>query len=133
MPSSAGCSSPPGSSPGAGSDTVLWYHTGIAPVPSAADASWHIDALRASIRWLLVRDPSGEHEPAAFLSTDLDAQPATILGWFVSRWRVETTFQEARAHLGVETQRQGSDLAVPRVKPVGRLCAQLQRCSGCSR
>jgi len=97
--------------------TALWYHTGIAPVPSAADASWHIDALRASIRWVLVRDPSGAHEPAAFLSTDLDAQPATILGWFVSRWRVETTFQEVRAHLGVETQRQWSDLAILRTTP----------------
>src|SRR4029077_2497466 len=98
--------------------TALWYHAGIAPVP---------------IRWVLVRDPSGEHEPAAFLSTDLDAQPATILGWFVSRWRVETTFQEVRAHLGVETQRQWSDLAIPRVKPVGRLCAPARRCSGYSR
>jgi hypothetical protein len=82
--------------------TALWYHTGIAPVP---------------IRWVLVRDPSGEHEPAAFLSTDLEAQPATILGWFVSRWRVETTFQEVRAHLGVETQRQWSDLAILRTTP----------------
>jgi hypothetical protein len=82
--------------------TALWYHAGIAPVP---------------IRWVLVRDLSGEHEPAAFLSTDLDAQPATILGWFVSRWRVETTFQEVRAHLGVETQRQWSDLAVLRTTP----------------
>ena len=82
--------------------TALWYHTGIAPVP---------------IRWVLVRDPSGEHEPAAFLSTDLDAQPATILGWFVSRWRLETTFQEVRAHLGVETQRQWSDLAILRTTP----------------
>jgi hypothetical protein len=85
--------------------TALWYHIGIAPVPNAADASWHIDALQASIRWVLVRDPSGEREPAAFLGTDLDAQPATILGWFVSRWRVETTFEEVRAHLGVETQK----------------------------
>ena len=82
--------------------TALWYHAGIVPVP---------------IRWVLVRDPSGEHEPAAFLSTDLDAQPATILGWFVSRWRVETTFQEVRAHLGVETQRQWSDLAILRTTP----------------
>jgi hypothetical protein len=81
--------------------TALWYHTGIAPVP---------------IRWVLVRDPSGEHAPAAFLSTDLDAQPATILGRFVSRWRVETTFQEVRAHL-VETQRQWSDLAILRTTP----------------
>ena len=94
MPSSAGCSSPPASHFGA--------RAGIAPVP---------------IRWVLVRDPSGEHEPAAFLSTDLDAQPATILGWFVSRWRLETTFQEVRAHLGVETQRQWSDLAILRTTP----------------
>ena len=44
-------------------------------------------------------------------------QPAAILGWFVSRWRVETTFQEVRAHLGVETQRQWSDLAILRTTP----------------
>jgi hypothetical protein len=35
----------------------------------------------------------------------------------VSRWRVETTFQEVRAHLGVETQRQWSDLAILRTTP----------------
>ena len=82
--------------------TALWYKAGIPPVP---------------IRWVLVRDPHGEHEPAAFLSTDLDATPAMILGWFVSRWRVETTFQEVRTHLGVETQRQWSDLAILRTTP----------------
>ncbi len=82
--------------------TAVWSHAGIPPVP---------------IRWVLVRDPTGEHEPAAFLSTDLDATPAMILGWFVSRWRVETTFQEVRTHLGVETQRQWSDLAILRTTP----------------
>jgi hypothetical protein len=82
--------------------TALWYRSGIPPVP---------------IRWVLVRDPTGEHEPSAFLSTDLDVTPPTILGWFVSRWRVETTFQEVRAHLGVETQRQWSDLAILRTTP----------------
>jgi hypothetical protein len=82
--------------------TAVWYHSGLPPVP---------------IRWVLVRDPLGEHEPQAFLSTDLDAAPETILQWFVSRWRVETTFQEARAHLGVETQRQWSDLAILRTTP----------------
>ena len=82
--------------------TALWYKAGAAPVP---------------IRWVLVRDPTGEHEPAAFLSTDLKATPAMILGWFVSRWRVETTFQEVRTHLGVETQRQWSDLAILRTTP----------------
>jgi hypothetical protein len=83
--------------------TAVWYNAGQPPVP---------------IRWVLVRDPLGEHEPSAFLSTDLDASPAMILGWFVLRWRVETTFQEVRAHLGVETQRQWSDLAILRTTPV---------------
>ncbi len=66
---------------------------------------------------VLVRDPAGEREPQAFLSTDLTARPEQILGWFVSRWRMETTFQEARTHLGVETQRQWSDLAILRTTP----------------
>ena len=83
--------------------TAVWYHSGTPPVP---------------IRWVLVRDPLGQHDPQAFLSTDLAAPPETILQWFVSRWRVETTFQEARAHLGVETQRQWSDLAILRTTPV---------------
>ena len=84
------------------SDTAVWYHSGLPPAP---------------IRWVLVRDPAGEREPQAFLSTDLAATPEQVLQWFVMRWRMETTFQEARAHLGVETQRQWSDLAILRTTP----------------
>jgi hypothetical protein len=82
--------------------TAIWYHAGLPPVP---------------IRWVLVRDPSGIRKPQAFLCTDLDATPAVILGWFVYRWSIETTFQETREHLGVETQRQWSDLAIARTTP----------------
>jgi hypothetical protein len=39
------------------------------------------------------------------------------VGWFVRRWRVEVTFQEARSHLGIETQRQWSDKAIARTTP----------------
>jgi DDE superfamily endonuclease len=85
------------------SGTALWYRGGVPPVP---------------IRWLLVRDPKGELEPQAFLATDLDASPRDILAWFVSRWQVEVTFEEVRAHLGVETQRQWSDKAILRTTPV---------------
>ena len=84
------------------SDTAVWYHTGLPPVP---------------IRWVLVRDPQGQFEPQALLCTDLAAEPAQILAWFVLRWRLEVTFEEARRHLGVETQRQWSDLAVLRTTP----------------
>ena len=41
-----------------------------------------------------------------------------ILEWFVLRWQLEVTFQEVRAHLGVETQRQWSDQAIARTTPI---------------
>ncbi len=63
------------------------------------------------LRWVLVRDPMGEFRLQMFLCMDQDAATADILAWFVRRWAVEGTFGEARRHLGVETQRQWSDLA----------------------
>ena len=69
------------------------------------------------IHWLLVRDPRSELAPQAVRCTDLDAAPVDILQWFVSRWQLEVSFQESRAHLGVETQRQRSDLAIMRTTP----------------
>jgi hypothetical protein len=85
------------------SGTAVWHHNGMPLAP---------------IRWVLVRDPFGERDPQAFLSTDLDASPLDILRWFVRRWTTETTFEEVRRHLGVETQRQWSDLAILRTTPV---------------
>lgn len=82
--------------------TCVWYHTGKPAVP---------------IRWVLIRDPEGEFETQALLCTKLDATPEQILGWFVRRWAMEVTFEEARAHLGIETQRQWSDAAIARTTP----------------
>jgi hypothetical protein len=52
----------------------------------------------AAIRCVLVRYPSSQRDPQAFLCTALDLEPAAILKRFVSRWRIETTIQEAREH-----------------------------------
>src|SRR5205085_1502756 len=60
---------------------------------ASGTALWHHPGTRVPIRWVLVRDPSGEKEPQAFLCTDLDADPVDVLRWFVRRWRVETTFE----------------------------------------
>ena len=84
------------------SDTAVWYHTGLPTVP---------------IRWVLVKDPTRQLEPQAFLCTDLEATAEQIVLWFRQRWQVEVTFEEVRAHLGVETQRQWSDLAILRTTP----------------
>ena len=53
-----------------------------------------------------------EELPMAVFSTDLDLSAESILARFVLRWNVEVTFEETRRHLGVETQRQWSDLAI---------------------
>jgi hypothetical protein len=84
------------------SQTAVWYHHGKAPLP---------------LRWVLLRDPQGEYSPMAVLSTTLSYAPAQIAQWYIQRWQVEVTFEEARAHLGLETQRQWSDKAIARTTP----------------
>lgn len=69
------------------------------------------------IRWVLVRDPLGKLKPQALLSTNQENSPTQILEWFVRRWQIEVTFEQVRAHLGMETQRQWSDLATARTTP----------------
>src|SRR5262245_39171947 len=82
--------------------TAVWYHSGLPVVP---------------VRWVLIRDGQGKFEPQALLCTALSLSPQQIVEWFVLRWQLEVTFEEARAHLGVETQRQWSDLAIVRTTP----------------
>ncbi len=50
--------------------------------------------------------------------TDPAVAPAQILAWFIQRWQLEVTFEEARRHLGFETQRQWSEAAILRTTPV---------------
>ena len=83
--------------------TAVWYSPGQRPV---------------HVRWVVVRDPQGRYEPQALLSTDLSLAPEQIAGAYVRRWSMETTFQEARRHLGVEGQRQWNDQAIARSTPV---------------
>jgi len=50
-------------------------------------------------------------------STNLEHTPEQRLPWFVRRWTIEVTWEEARAHLGLETQRQCNDRAMARTTP----------------
>ena len=85
------------------SGTAVWYHSGLPPVP---------------IRWLLVKQPNGQFPPQALLSTDQTITPQQMRTFFIQRWTVETTFEEVRAHLGMETQRQWNDQAIVRSTPL---------------
>ena len=83
-------------------DTAVWYHAGKPPV---------------RLRWVLMRDPHKRFEPQALLSTNFDYTPEQILTWFIRRWTMEVTLEEARAHLGLETQRQWKARAMARTTP----------------
>jgi DDE superfamily endonuclease len=85
------------------SHTALWYTPGTPPV---------------DIRDVLVGDPTGTLRLEAFCCPALQATPEPILPWVVRRWSVEVTCEEARAHLGLETQRQWSDHAIARTTPL---------------
>ena len=85
------------------SQTAVWYHAGLPVVP---------------LRWVLIRDPLGRFEPQALLCTQPDMAPLEIVQFFVQRWQLEVTFEEMRRHLGMETQRQWSALAIARTTPV---------------
>lgn len=82
--------------------SALWYRGGKPPV---------------AVRWVLVRDPVGNRPARAYVWTDPTWRAATLLTAGQGRWTLEVTFEESRAHLGVETQRQWSDLAIARSTP----------------
>ena len=67
---------------------------------------------------MLIRDPHGAFATQALLCTDLAADPAQVVAWFVQRGQLEVTFEEARRHLGLETQRQWPEAAIRRTTPV---------------
>lgn len=83
--------------------TALWYRFGCQPLP---------------LRWVRVRDPKGRGETRAYFSTVLEDTPQVVLQTFIDRWTIEVTFEECRAHLGLETQRQWSDKAIGCATPL---------------
>lgn len=85
------------------SGTALWYRAGKPIVP---------------LKWVLIKDPEGKFDPIAIACTNLKLTTKQIIKFFVQRWQVEVTFEEVRAHLGVETQRQWSDKSIARTTPV---------------
>lgn len=80
----------------------LWHTPGQDPVP---------------IRWVLVRCPQDSFKPRAFCCSDTTTTPGQIILWASLRWNIEVTFEELRAQLGFETQRQWSVRAIERTTP----------------
>lgn len=82
--------------------TGHWYKSGKGLVP---------------LRWVFVRDGTGTHRDEYFYTTDPSLTPAQVITLYTGRWNIETTFQEARAHLGLETTRGWCRSTVRRAAP----------------
>ena len=100
--------------------TLAWYDGQTRTMEMATGTAWwfHYGKPAVPIRWVLVRDPAGQYDTIALLCTDDQRDAQWIVECFVKRWQVEVTLEEARRHLGVESQRQWSDLAIARTTPI---------------
>jgi len=100
--------------------TLRWYGGGYALRQLVTGtAVWDVDGYPPlPLRWVLVIDPTGQQPPAPLFSTNLLLEADEIVELFVSRWSLEVTFEEARAHLGFQSQRQWSKAATTRTTPV---------------
>lgn len=83
-------------------ESAVWEHSGKPP---------------RRLRWGLIRAPHTCVEPQALWSTHRDQTPEQILTWFIRRWTIEVTREEARAPLGLETPRQWNAPAMARTTP----------------
>lgn len=99
---------------------VLWYGGATKAIEylSGCDLMYKVGRKTVPIRWVLVKDPEGKLLPVPLFSTNTSHKPAFIIETFVLRFSIEVLFEESRAHLGVETQRQWSDKAILRTTPL---------------
>lgn len=79
-----------------------WYKSGKGVVP---------------VLWVFVRDLGGTHRDEYFFTTDLSMSAQAVIELYGARWNIETTFQEMRAHLGLESTRGWSRQTVLRMAP----------------
>lgn len=98
---------------------VAWYG-GRTRQLSVVTAAAHWYCRRAGVvpvRWLFVRDHNGRRRDEYFFTTDPAMTPQEIVEAFTGRWCIETTFQEMRSYLGLESTRGRSEKTILRLAP----------------
>jgi hypothetical protein len=69
------------------------------------------------VRWVSVHDCTGTHRDEYFFTTDLTLSPQQIVEGYTQRWSIETTFQECREYLKLESTKCYSQSSVLRLIP----------------
>lgn len=98
---------------------VAWYGGGHRDVEVVTGTGhWYKSGQGlVEVRWVFVHDLTGSHRDEYFLTTDVAMTAAEVIETYVGRWNEETTFQEMRSYLGLETTRGWKEKTVLRVAP----------------
>jgi hypothetical protein len=99
--------------------TVVWYGGGTRRVEAATGVGhWYKGGHGlVPIRWVFVHDATGTHRDEYLFTTDGRMTADTVIGHYCGRWNIETTFEEARSALGLETTRGRCKSTVLRAGP----------------
>jgi DDE superfamily endonuclease len=98
---------------------VAWYGgTSRAIEVVTGTGQWYrIGEDLVAVRWVYVHDCTGTHRDEYFFTTDLSLCPQQIVECYTQRWSIETTFQECREHLKLESTKCYGQQTVLRFTP----------------
>jgi hypothetical protein len=98
---------------------VAWYGGGRRRVETVTGTGpWYKSGRPlVGLRWVFVHDLSGTHRDSYFFTTDKTMSVGSLIETYTGRWNIETTFEEVRSYLHLETTRGWSRDTVLRVGP----------------
>jgi len=98
---------------------VAWYGGGVRNVEVVSGtAHWYKAGQKlVPLRWVFVHDLTGTHRDEYFFTTDVKMSARKVIETYVGRWNEETTFQEMRSYLGLESTRGWKEKTVLRAAP----------------
>jgi DDE superfamily endonuclease len=98
---------------------VSWYGGGRRQVEVVSGTGhWHKSgAGLVEVLWVFVHDVTGTHRDTYLFTTDPSMPVPQVIETYTARWSIETTFQEMRAYLGLETTRGRTQATVLRAAP----------------
>lgn len=98
---------------------VSWYGGGRRDIEVVTGTgNWHRNGEGlVPLRWVHVRDRTGTHREDYLFSTDPEMAATGVVETYTGRWNIETTLQEMRAYMGLETTRGWKEATVLRLAP----------------
>jgi len=99
--------------------TVKWYGGQIKElIANAQNCLWIAGKKSAIIPLKAIWVNMRANDQILLITTTVEMSVVEVIEAYVKRWNLEVTFRECRDHLGIETQRQWSNLAILRTTPL---------------